>query len=277
VSEFWTGPQGSWTFADLGPGTHTFRAVFEGTQTQPPGESAVITQVVKKAASILTFEHGSGDQLVVYSGQNPIRMVLRRNDGGTLGGNVHLWSGSDQGLVIHGSVSGPAITIQSVYAMPAGTYCRVHWRAGSGIWNSAVTASPSWSEPQAPVNVPYTVFIEVYTSGHQLVVKSNTEVVMRTSFTDDPLPVRTRIKARHLTELVEAVNMMRAAAGLLPVDVLGIAPGARIRSAHLLQIQTAVNDARRALGGDAVAFSGGLDARTRIKAGRLLETREAIR
>lgn len=64
-------------------------------------------------------------------------------------------------------------------------------------------------------------------------------------------PGRTPIRATHFLELQEAVNAVRAAAGLAPftwTDPQAPAPGVPIRKTHMTDLRTALNQALTALG-----------------------------
>jgi hypothetical protein len=100
-------------------------------------------------------------------------------------------------------------------------------------------------------------------------------------FTNDPLvPGTTRIQAAHLTQLRQAVNAMRAAAGLGPASFTDPSPaGVRLRTAHVQELRTALSPARTALGLPAIAFTDPtlIANTTRLKTAHLQELRTAVR
>ena len=101
-------------------------------------------------------------------------------------------------------------------------------------------------------------------------------------FTDDPLiPQATRIKAVHLTELRQAVNAIRAAAGLPPATFTDptVTAATGIKAVHLAELRAALNQARAPLGLSAVAFTDAavIPAATRVKAAHLTEIRNGVR
>ncbi len=49
------GPRSDWNIRYVPVGTHTYYAKFEGTDTQPPSVSNIVTQVVKKARVQIEF------------------------------------------------------------------------------------------------------------------------------------------------------------------------------------------------------------------------------
>jgi hypothetical protein len=100
-------------------------------------------------------------------------------------------------------------------------------------------------------------------------------------FTDDPLAALTTfIKAVHFTEARNAVNAVRAAAGLPPLpDDPTIAPGAQIRAQHMIELRFYLNDARAALGLPTLTFTdaGPAQAVTVVKAVHMQEVRNGVK
>ncbi|HEY2973413.1 MAG TPA: hypothetical protein VGJ48_12945, partial [Pyrinomonadaceae bacterium] len=76
-------------------------------------------------------------------------------------------------------------------------------------------------------------------------------------FTDDPLQVGvTVVKALHITELRDAVNLVRARAGLAAASwAESVTPGVPIKAAHILELRTQLDQARTALGLPAASYS----------------------
>src|SRR5207253_773839 len=68
------------------------------------------------------------------------------------------------------------------------------------------------------------------------------------TFADDPLGVSTTVKAQHVTQLMAAMNTLRAAAGLGAINITGVAPGQPILASQITAIYNGVNEARAAFG-----------------------------
>ncbi len=77
------------------------------------------------------------------------------------------------------------------------------------------------------------------------------------TFTDDPLVAgATIVQALHITQLRDAVNLVRARAGLAAASwAESVAPGVQIKAAHILELRTRLDDARTALGLPAASYS----------------------
>lgn len=77
-------------------------------------------------------------------------------------------------------------------------------------------------------------------------------------FTDDPLVSQvTNVKALHLAELRQAVNALRAAAGLAPATFTDptVTSATMIKAVHCSELRTALNEARTTLGLGTVTFT----------------------
>lgn len=100
-------------------------------------------------------------------------------------------------------------------------------------------------------------------------------------FTDDPLVSNTtRIRAVHLTELRQAVNAMRAAAGLSAASFTDPSPaGVRVKKVHVEELRTALNAARTTLGLAAATFTDAtlVSNTTRVKAAHVQELRTGVK
>lgn len=100
-------------------------------------------------------------------------------------------------------------------------------------------------------------------------------------FTNDPLTVQvTTIKFAHVNEIQQAINALRATAGLgamsftVPVPAIGTRP----RAVHIHELRAALGAARSALGLSAVAFTDpSLNVGQIVKAAHLQELRTALK
>jgi hypothetical protein len=104
------------------------------------------------------------------------------------------------------------------------------------------------------------------------------DVASTRTFTDDPLvPATTLVKAVHFTELQQAVNALRAIAGLGAMSFTAPAPaiGALVRGAHVLELRTAFDQARAALGMSVPAYTDG--SPSAIKAVHVQELRTGLK
>ena len=80
---------------------------------------------------------------------------------------------------------------------------------------------------------------------------SNTDIATTIVFTDDPLAIGTIVKAQHVIELRQAVNAVRAAAGLSAstwTDSSLTVGVTEVKAVHISELRTSVNQARLDLG-----------------------------
>jgi hypothetical protein len=103
-----------------------------------------------------------------------------------------------------------------------------------------------------------------------------------TFFTDEPLvAIATTVKATHMTEVREAVNALRAAAGLSPVTFIDpvLSSSVTVETIHLNQVRTALNQARVALGLPSGSFTDPtlIAGVTAIKAVHVQELRNLLK
>lgn len=86
---------------------------------------------------------------------------------------------------------------------------------------------------------------------------SNLDVATAISFTDDSLqPAVTAIKSQHISELRQAVNAVRATAGLAAANwAEGVGAGVTVKSAHFQELRTKLDEARSALGLAACSYT----------------------
>ena len=98
-------------------------------------------------------------------------------------------------------------------------------------------------------------------------------------FTDDPLvPGVTIIKAVHLAELRNAVNTMRAQAGLAPATFTDAAvPGLVVKAAHINELRAALDEAYRILGRQTGGWTDTIGPGVVIKAVHFQEIRNRLK
>src|SRR6201991_339867 len=100
------------------------------------------------------------------------------------------------------------------------------------------------------------------------------------TFTDDPLTVGvTQMKAIHVNELRDAINLLRVRAGLATVTwAETVANGVQIKAAHITEMRTRLEQARTALGLSATVYTDpGLAANFLIKAAHIQELRDSLK
>jgi hypothetical protein len=106
---------------------------------------------------------------------------------------------------------------------------------------------------------------------------SNPDAATTILFTDNPLIAQsTLIRATHMTELRQAVNAMRAAAGLTPATFSDPSVLTLIRSTHTQELRTALSPARSSLGLSTVTFTDPTIL-NRVRAVHLQELRDAVK
>jgi hypothetical protein len=111
--------------------------------------------------------------------------------------------------------------------------------------------------------------------------KANAFAYLPTVFTDDTLAVNvTTVKAQHIIELRQAVDAMRAVAGLggAPWTDPGLAAGNTIRAIHIVDLRTYLDDAASRLGYSTSPYTDpGLTSGFVIKRIHIEELRQRIR
>ena len=111
---------------------------------------------------------------------------------------------------------------------------------------------------------------------------STPDVATTIFFTDDPvLSQLTKIKAVHITELRQAVNAVRAAAGLEATTFsdASLTSGLRIKAVHVQELRAALTPARASLGLSTAVFTdpGLTVGSTKIRAVHVQELRDAVK
>jgi len=100
------------------------------------------------------------------------------------------------------------------------------------------------------------------------------------TFTDDPLVAGTTlIKAVHVNELRDAINLLRGRAGLATVTwAEAVTSGVAIKASHITEMRTRLGEARAALGLTATSYTDpSLAAGITIKAPHIQEIRDSLK
>ena len=109
---------------------------------------------------------------------------------------------------------------------------------------------------------------------------STADVATTFTFTEDPLvAASTVIRATHVTELRNAVNAFRTAAGLGTTSFTdAVLTNVAAKTTHVDELRSSLNAARGAIGLTAMAFTDPtLTSSTLIKAAHLQELRNALK
>src|SRR5207253_10226371 len=132
-----------------------------------------------------------------------------------------------------------------------------------------------------PAHTAGAVDIVLTPSAGSALTKTNAFAYLPTVFTDDTIAVgETTAKAQHIIELRQAVDAMRAVAGLSGAPWIdpSLAAGNTIRAVHILDLRTYLDDAATRLGYSTSAYTEpGLTSGFVIKRIHVEELRQRIR
>jgi hypothetical protein len=219
-------------------------------------------------ATLPVLPRGTYDVQAVYSGD--------ANYSGTTA-TITLQVTPNQPVAI--DARGLTSAIQIGYVLPANTQSIAMFRrpVGSGTWALATSWSPATGLDTGTLTrgVMYEYYLEAQISGGTT-LQSNVDRAML--FTDDPLTVGTAVKSVHLLELQQAVNEMRAMAGLSPFAFdSSVSVSAPVRASHIQGLRTAVNEARGVLGWSTATFPAMTAGVTPILASDVQQLRDLSR
>jgi hypothetical protein len=178
------------------------------------------------------------------------------------------------GFALSVYASPTAMVAAGSYTLPSGGHYDVYRRIGNGAWMKVLATSySSYNDYDvAPLTV-YAYRMEAFDQSNVKIAESNVDMAMRISFTDTPLLPSTTVKAKHVKELVDAVNAVRTAAGLTSISVTDAAVGQRVQMTHLTRLRNGLNEARAVFGAAAIAFAA--DG-TVVRASHLQDLRNAL-
>ena len=132
-----------------------------------------------------------------------------------------------------------------------------------------------------PAHAVGAVQIDLTPTSGNVVSKANAFAYLPTVFTDDTIVVgQTTAKAQHILELRQAVDAMRAVAGLggAPWNDPALAAGDPIRAVHITDLRTFLDDAASRLGFSTSPYTDpGLTTGFVIKRIHVEELRQRIR
>jgi hypothetical protein len=132
-----------------------------------------------------------------------------------------------------------------------------------------------------PAHVVGAVQIDLTASSGSVVSKANAFAYLPTVFTDDTITVgQTTAKAQHILELRQAVDAMRAVAGLngAPWTDPSLVAGNTIKAVHITELRTFLDDAATRLGYSTSPYTDpGLTSGFLIKRIHIEELRQRIR
>jgi hypothetical protein len=192
--------------------------------------------------------------------------------------------------ITRGVAVGPAKPTGLVANATSSTSVTIQWNASTGATQYELvrdSGAPiavngtSYIDNSVVANTTYLYKVRAVDASSRRSAYTAPDPATTVLFTNDPLgPGATRIRAIHLTELRQAVNAMRTAAGLGAASFTDPTPaGVRVKKVHIDELRTALNAARTTLGLAAAAFTDPtLVARsTRVKAAHVQELRTAVR
>lgn len=219
--------------------------------------------------------------------------VTFSNQAGTVretvaGGNLSLVNGS----VTVSTLAAPT----NVVATAINTaQININWTAVSGadhyeVWRSslgdefALVGSPSaaaLSDVNVDADTTYLYRVRAIDPLDDPAGFSNIDAATTIDFTDDPITtLSTKVKVVHFTQLRTAVNAIRAAANLDPLDAdATIALGALVRAQHLLDLRDGLDEARSTIGLTALTYTDPTitTGATRVKATHVTELRNGVK
>lgn len=129
--------------------------------------------------------------------------------------------------------------------------------ASAGYGAPFVTASTTYNDTTVSAGQAYVYKVRALDASSRASSYTTPDAATTILFTDDPLIASsTPIKAVHLTELRQAVNALRATAGLTAATFTDPSPGSvLVKAVHVNELRTALSAARTTLGLTTIAYT----------------------
>lgn len=167
-------------------------------------------------------------------------------------------------------------------SLGATQYEIVRASASSGYATLITTTGTSYADGSVGAGATYVYKVRAIDSSAHSSPFSTPDAATTMFFTDDPLIANaTIIKAVHITELRQAVNLMRAAASLGAASFTDpvLTGGALTKAVHLQEVRTALSQARVTLGLSTIGVTDAIltGGTTVVKAAHVQELRNGVK
>ncbi len=201
---------------------------------------------------------------------------------GTITGSRNVVVGPETPAGLTAAATTPTNINLSWNASPSAAQYEIVCASASSSYSTLiVTAMTNYSDSSVAAGATYVYKVRAIDAFSRLSPFSAPDAATTIFFTDDPLiATATVMKAVHITELRQAANVMRAAAGLGAASFADpVLTGVSVRAIHLQQLRTALTEARAALGLSAVSYTDAtlVPGATVVKAAHVQELRGAVK
>ncbi|HEX6639591.1 MAG TPA: hypothetical protein VF215_00690, partial [Thermoanaerobaculia bacterium] len=155
--------------------------------------------------------------------------------------------------------------------------------SGSGVFTTVTTtAAMSFNDATVAASTVYVYKVRAIDAAARTSPFSTPDPATTIAFTDDPLIEGvTPIKVAHLIELREAINGLRATAGLTPATFTDptLTSSIRVKAVHLQELRTALTAARSAFGMSAISFTDAtlIAGATEVKSTHVQDLRNGVK
>jgi hypothetical protein len=172
------------------------------------------------------------------------------------------------------TVGGSILAADGFFTLPAGGHFEIYRRIGTGSWTLLGTSSsPSQRDYDVPPLTPYAYRMDAFDASNVKIASSNVDVAMIVPLFDTPLVAGSKVEARHVKDLVDAVNALRAGVHLAPFAFTDAGVGQRPLYFHITKLRSAINEARLTFGASVLPFTDDLNA---IRARHVQDLRDAV-
>jgi hypothetical protein len=287
------------TASEAGPENGTFTISRGG----PTTEALTVSYTIGGTASNGVDYTSLSGTATIAAGNSSVDVVVSPIPDSDVEGNetvtLTIASGSTYKV---GSPSVGTVTISDQFGPPsnvvataiATTTVRVTWSAGPGAssyrvyrssdrLNYTLVGSPTdvtFDDATASANTSYFYKVRSFAASSES-IDSNLDLATTVMFTDDPIVAGvTAVKAVHMTQLLTAINAVRALGGLAPAAFSAPVPAAQgaIRAQHVSELRTHLDAGRSASGLSTPAYTDpSLSTAISVKAAHVSELRNAVK